>query len=133
MGDNSAMRFGRMAPGIAVRDIHKAQDFYTRIFGFKKVFENGNPVGFMILKKDEAELHLSQQKGFKANKTPGFNVAHLIVSDVAALYERCLANGVRIIKSLKDKDYGLKAFVFEDLDGNRIDVGEPVGRASVER
>ena len=30
---------------------------------------------------------------------------------------------LRIIKGLADKDYGLRAFVFEDLDGNRIDVG----------
>jgi catechol 2,3-dioxygenase-like lactoylglutathione lyase family enzyme len=32
---------------------------------------------------------------------------------------------VRIIKSLRDKDYGQRAFVFADPDGNRIDVGEP--------
>ena len=30
------------------------------------------------------------------------------------------------IKGLRDKDYGLRAFVFEDPDGNRIDVGEPL-------
>ena len=125
MNENSGeVRFGRMAPGIAVNDIHAAHDFYARILGFTKVFENGNPIGFMILRKDGAELHLSQQKGFKANKAPGFNVAHLMVSDAAALYATCLNNGVRIIKSLKDKDYGLRSFVFEDLDGNRIDVGE---------
>ncbi|MFZ1989874.1 MAG: VOC family protein [Alphaproteobacteria bacterium] len=122
--DTNEVRFGRMAPGIAVNDIHKAHDFYARIFGFKKVFENGNPVGFMILRKDVAELHLSQQKGFKPNKAPGFNVAHLMVSDAAALYDTCARSGVHIIKSLKDKDYGLRAFVFEDLDGTRIDVGE---------
>ena len=125
MNDNAGqVRFGRMAPGIAVNDIHKAHDFYSRIFGFTKVFENGNPVGFMILRKDAAELHLSQQREFKPNKAPGFNVAHLMVSDAGALHATCVNNGVRIIKSLKDKDYGLRAFVFEDLDGNRIDVGE---------
>jgi hypothetical protein len=32
---------------------------------------------------------------------------------------------LRIIKGLAGKDYGLRAFVFEDLDGNRIDVGQP--------
>ena len=124
IGDKGELRFGRMAPGIAVNDIQMAHDFYARIFGFKKVFENGQPVGFMILRKDGAELHLSQQKGFKANKAPGFNVAHLMVSDAGALYATCTKNGVRIIKSLKDKDYGFRSFVFEDLDGNRIDVGE---------
>lgn len=33
---------------------------------------------------------------------------------------------LRIIKGPQDKNYGLRAFVFEDLDGNRIDVGQPI-------
>jgi hypothetical protein len=33
---------------------------------------------------------------------------------------------MRIIKGLQDKDYGLRAFVFEDPDGNRIDVGQKI-------
>jgi hypothetical protein len=31
--------------------------FYTNVLGFTKVFENGDPVGFMILKRNDAELH----------------------------------------------------------------------------
>jgi len=38
----------------------------------------------------------------------------------------CVRYGLRIIKSLQDKDYGLRAFVFQDPDGNRIDVGQPI-------
>jgi len=34
--------------------------------------------------------------------------------------------GLRIIKTLQNKDYGLRAFVFEDPEGNRIDVGQPI-------
>jgi len=30
----------------------------------------------------------------------------------------------KIIKGIQDKDYGLRAFVFADPDGNRIDVGQ---------
>lgn len=33
---------------------------------------------------------------------------------------------LQIVKSLKDKDYSLRAFVFKDPDGNRIDVGQPI-------
>lgn len=119
-----AIRFGRMAPMLPVTDIHKAHDFYVRVFGFRKTFENGSPVGFMILKKDQAELHLTLQKNHPA---ASFNVAHLLVDDAAGLYAVCQKHGLRIIKGLKDKDYGLRAFVFEDPDGNRIDVGEPIG------
>ena len=122
--------FGRAAPGIFVRDIEKALAFYGDVLGFAKVFENGDPVGFVILEKDRAELHLSLVRDHKPSTT---NVAHLIVDDVDALHAICVAAGVRIIKSLADKDYGLRAFVFADPDGNRIDVGQPIGGAEAAR
>lgn len=50
----------------------------------------------------------------------------MMVSDVDALHALCQKHGLRIIKSLQDKDYGLRAFVFEDPDGNRIDVGQVI-------
>ncbi|MCX8998516.1 VOC family protein [Rhizobiaceae bacterium BDR2-2] len=115
------VRFGRIAATLPVRNMGRAHDFYTRVLGFEKIFENGHPVGFMILKRGGAELHLTLQPGHKA---AAFNVAHLMVDDVDALHTVCKRSGSRIIKSLQDKDYGLRAFVFEDPDGNRIDVGQ---------
>ncbi|MBA8841851.1 glyoxalase superfamily protein [Ochrobactrum sp. RH2CCR150] len=117
------IRFGRIAATLPVRDMNKAHDFYTQVLGFEKIFENGNPVGFMILKRDQGELHLTLQPGHKA---ANFNVAHLIVDNIDALHAVCLRHGARIIKSLQDKDFGLRAFVFADPDGNRIDVGQAI-------
>jgi len=70
--------FGRLAPSLGVQDISRSLQFYCGVLGFNKVFENGNPVGFVILKKDKAELHLSQNKNHKASLN---NVAHLMVED----------------------------------------------------
>ena len=117
----SEIQFGRMMPIIEVADINMAHDFYVNTFGFKKVFENGNPVGVMILTKDKAEFMISSNKNHKGRVG---NVLHLFVSDVESTYELCVNNNVRIIKSLKDQTYGQRAFVFSDVDGNRIDVGE---------
>lgn len=117
------IRFGRIAAMLPVKDIEKAHDFYVKILGFRKIFENGSPVGFMILKRDQAELHLTLQKGHKA---AAFNVIHMMVDDVDALFAICQGQNLRIIKALQNKDYGLRAFVFEDPDGNRIDVGQPI-------
>ncbi len=117
------VRFGRIAAMLPVKDIGRAMDFYSGVMGFTKVFENGSPVGFVILKRDAAELHLTLQPN---HKNPSFNVAHLMVEDVDALHALCQAHGARIIKSLQNKDYGLRAFVFEDPDGNRIDVGQVI-------
>lgn len=115
------LKLGRIAPMLPVSDIEQSFRVYREVFGFEKVFENGDPVGFMILQKDDAELHLTLQKTHKAAT---FNVAHMLVSDAAQTYRMCQENGHRIIKRLQDKDYGLRAFVFADRDGNRIDVGE---------
>jgi catechol 2,3-dioxygenase-like lactoylglutathione lyase family enzyme len=115
------VRFGRIAATLPVANITKALEFYVAVLGFTKTFENGNPVGFTILKRDAGELHLTLQPNHKAGR---FNIAHLLVDDVDALHLQCKRHGVRIIKGLQDKDYGLRAFVLEDPDGNRIDVGQ---------
>ena len=114
-------RIGRIAATLPVSDMAAASRLYKTVFGLECVFENGDPTGFMILKRDDAELHLTLQKDHKAAK---FNVAHVLVSDAEAVYQLCQASGLRITKRLQDKDYGLRAFVFADHDGNRIDVGQ---------
>ncbi|NTJ42521.1 VOC family protein [Agrobacterium larrymoorei] len=118
---DQAIRFGRVAPMIPVKNIQIAHDFYVGVLGFRKTFENGNPVGFIILKRDDAELHLTLQP---AHEAASFNVAHMLVSNIDELHDLCSKHGLRIIKSLQNKDYGLRAFVFKDPDGNRIDVGQ---------
>lgn len=115
------VQFGRLAPTLPVTDIDRALAFYVGLLGFTKTFENGTPVGFVILKKDAAELHLSLHK---AHKPDTRNLAHLLVDDAAALHAYLQAANVRIIKALRDADYGLRGFVFADPDGNRIDVGQ---------
>ena len=50
----------------------------------------------------------------------------MMVDDVEAFHALCLRQGLRIVKRLQDKEYGLRAFVFEDPDGNRIDVAQPI-------
>ena len=115
------LTFGRAAPTIAVRDVPRALTFYVDLLGMHKTFENGSPVGFVILKRDAAELHLTLQKDHTATDR---NVAHLMVSDARALYDLLVARGVRIVKAPRDVTAGLTGFVFADPDGNRIDVGQ---------
>jgi uncharacterized glyoxalase superfamily protein PhnB len=49
-----------------------------------------------------------------------------MVSDADEACRRCEARGLRIIRRLADKDYGLRAFVFADRDGNRFDVAQEI-------
>jgi catechol 2,3-dioxygenase-like lactoylglutathione lyase family enzyme len=113
--------FGRIASTIPVRDISRAVAFYQGILGMSVTFVNGDPVGFVILERDAAELHLTLVKDHRAGT---HNVAHLLVADATDLHDHLVTNGVRIVKGLRDADYGLRGFVFADPDGNRIDVGQ---------
>lgn len=51
---------GRLAPGVLVTDLGRSVAFYAGMLGFEKVFENGDPGGFVVLTKDAAERHLSR-------------------------------------------------------------------------
>jgi catechol 2,3-dioxygenase-like lactoylglutathione lyase family enzyme len=84
-------------------------------------FTNGDPVGFVILERDAAELHLTLVPTHRAGT---HNVAHLMVSDAAAVHDRLVSHGARIVKGLRDHDFGLRAFVVADPDGNRLDIAE---------
>jgi catechol 2,3-dioxygenase-like lactoylglutathione lyase family enzyme len=119
--DLSHIEFGRAAPTIAVTSLEKALPFYVGALGMAKVFENGDPAGFVILKRDSAEIHLTVSSRHVA---ASHNVAHLLVSDAAALYDRCVESGAHVIKRLRDQPYGLRDFVVADPDGNRIDIGQ---------
>lgn len=118
--DTAPIIFGRVAPTIPVSDINKALEFYCGLLGFERTFENGNPVGFVILQRDSAEIHLTLVVNYKATDR---NVAHLLLSDVATFHSLLSTNGVRIIKGLREVVPGMQGFVFADPDGNRIDVG----------
>src|SRR5262245_47009500 len=112
--------FGRIAATITVSDMARALAVYVDTLGMTKTFENGNPVGFAIVRRGDGELHLTLAKQHEGTTS---NVAHLLVDDARRLHDHLVASGVRIIKGVRDADYGLRGFVFADPDGNRIDVG----------
>ncbi len=113
--------FGRIAATVPVRDIQRALDFYVGVLGMSVTFTNGDPVGFVILNREGAELHLTLDRAHEASAQ---NVAHLMVDNATNLYDQLQSHQVRIVKGLRDTDYGLRGFVFADPDGNRIDVGQ---------
>ncbi|HET7016436.1 MAG TPA: VOC family protein, partial [Streptosporangiaceae bacterium] len=75
MADSTpGIAFGRIAAAIPVSDIARASDFYRDILAMTVTFTNGDPVGFVILERDAAELHLTLVKGHRAGS---HNAAHL--------------------------------------------------------
>ncbi len=64
------IKFGRIAAPVEVTDMTKALAFYVGVLGMTKAFENGDPVGFAILRKDVGELHLALNKSIMRAPTP---------------------------------------------------------------
>ncbi|MGE5286808.1 MAG: hypothetical protein ACM3ML_06300 [Micromonosporaceae bacterium] len=54
-------------------------------------------MGFVILKRGAAELHLSLVNGHKGGSC---NAAHLMVADAVGLHDHLVSNEVRIVKRL---------------------------------
>ncbi len=117
----AGLAYGRIAAQVCVADLPRALAFYVGVLGFAPVFQNGDPVAFVILEKQGAELHLQLDPEHRACTQ---NVAHLMVSDAAALHDHLVAHGTPIVKALRDADYRMRTFVLADPDGNRIDVGQ---------
>jgi catechol 2,3-dioxygenase-like lactoylglutathione lyase family enzyme len=118
------VRLGRVAACVGVRDMARARAFYEGVLGLAATFENGDPVSFVILKRDGAELHLALAPDETA---PAFNVAHLMVeAGVDELHRRCVEAGARIVSPLRDAPWRMRTFVVADPDGNRLDVGQPL-------
>ena len=122
-------RLGRAAPTLGVRDLARALAFWEPVFGFARTFENGDPVSFVILKRDAAEVHLQVADDYVA---PAANVMHLLVeAGVDDVYVRCAAaatgsSGARIISAIRNAPWKMRTFVVADPDGNRIDIGQPL-------
>ena len=114
-------RLGRAAPTVPVSDINAALAFYVGVLGLVETFRNGDPVGFVIVERDDAEIHLTLQPARRATTA---NVLHLMVDDAQPMYDWLQEHGARIIKGIRNADYGMKTFVIADPDGNRIDIGE---------
>ena len=117
----AGITFERFAAAVPVSDIGRALAFYRDTLGMSVTFTNGDPTGFVILRRDAAELHLTLVRGHRAGL---HNVAHLMVTDATALHDHLVASGARLVRGLRDADNGLRGFVMADPDGNRIDVGQ---------
>jgi catechol 2,3-dioxygenase-like lactoylglutathione lyase family enzyme len=108
---------------IYVSDLRRAEEFYSRHFGFKryKTFNAGQPNEFCMMESEKdggmIELfHRPQSAGEAPVPTPiGFNHLCFLVDDVDAYHER-LKDEVTFHVAPRDADVFRIAF-FKDPDG----------------
>ncbi len=132
------MEFARLAPELIVSDIDKSVEFYTRVLGFRVMFDRPEE-RFAYLDRQGAQLMLEQptDRAFLLGDLQfpygrGMNL-QIEADDLTALYERVLEAGSRLTLQLEEKWYrvgneevGQQQFVVVDPDGYLLRFLKPV-------
>lgn len=111
-----------------VGNIEPTIEWYKRL-GFVSEYY---PPGFAILRRDEIEIFLQHQPGYRAPDDPGrqsreaWNV-YIVTDNVKALFEEYSASpGVTIARPLYPQEYGMLEFDVIDLNGHRLVFAQPI-------
>ena len=121
-------RLTSFAPQFLVDDLAHSMAFYQKLgFSFGEPWEGFYAIGML----DGLELHLKEAPKSEANRQFRRENEHLDaaagVDGIEAFYERCVAQGVTILRPLAATEWGTKDFYIVDPDGYVISFG---GRAA---
>ena len=122
-------RVTSFTPQFLVDDVERSIGYYRKIgFSFGEPWDGFYAIGLL----DGFEVHLKEATRNEAERGWRRTNEHLDaaagVDGIEAFYDRCVANGVSIIKPLADTAWGTKDFCIEDPDGYIIAFG---GRPAV--
>ena len=117
-------RVTSFAPQFLVDDLERAIAYYNKLgFAFGEPWDGFYAIGEL----NGLELHLKEAPKNQAERRWRRDNEHLDASagvdGIEAFYERCVANGVTIMKPLAVTAWGTKDFYIEDPDGYIISFG----------
>ncbi len=117
-------RVTSLAPQFLVDDLARSMTYYQKLgFTFGEPWDGFYAIGEL----DGLELHLKEAPKNDAERQHRREHEHLDaaagVDGIEAFYERCVANGVTILRPLTATAWGTKDFYIEDPDGYIIAFG----------
>jgi catechol 2,3-dioxygenase-like lactoylglutathione lyase family enzyme len=117
-------RVTSFAPQFLVDDLVRSIAYYERLgFSFREPWNGFYAIGA----RDGLELHLKEAPKSDAARRHQREHDHLDaaagVDGIEAFYEKCVANGVKVMKPLAATAWGTKDFYIEDPDGYIIAFG----------
>ncbi len=120
-----------IAPCFLVHDVVASANFYRDQLGFHYERFWGDPPGFCMVKRGGIIIMLSQAKAAIALRPngragPQAHDAYLWVDDADALYDEFRGKGVKIVREIGDRDYGIRDFDMEDCNGYRLVFGHGI-------
>ncbi len=119
------------APILLVANVEKSAEYYRDKIGFKINQTYGEPPNFSILSRDGFHLLLSGVADPK-HIVPHYKVVHNMwnvyfwVDNIDLVYAELKSNGAEIDYEIEKKDYGVREFGIQDLDGYDIAFAEIV-------
>jgi uncharacterized glyoxalase superfamily protein PhnB len=117
---------GYLSPLLAVRNMKKTIDFYTKSLGFKlgMCFPDANNPEYADLSKDGMVLMLipAQNHGIDNKEKFGIGVYLYmqINGDIDEYYAELKKKGIKIAVDMKDEPFGVRDFTIEDVDGYKL-------------
>ena len=117
-------------PVLMAEDVAGTAGFYVRHFQFRPLFESEWYVHLQSTEDNGVNLGIVQgdhetipQEG--RGRTSGLLI-NFEVQDPDAVYERIVAAGLPILRSLRDEPFGQRHFITRDPNGVLIDVIKPI-------
>jgi len=112
-------------PKLPMRDKNSTRNFYIDQLGFKNA-GTGDYTDYLILQKDQIELHFFEFKAL--NPKENYGQVYIRVSNIGKYYQTVLDNKVRIHPNgqLDLKPWGQKEFSVLDPDHNLLTFGESI-------
>lgn len=117
-------RLTSFAPQFLVDDLQRSIAYYQKIgFTFGEPWDGFYAIGHL----DGLELHLKEAPKNQAERPYRRDNEHLDASagvdGIEGFYDKCVTNGVMILKPLAATAWGTKDFYIEDPDGNIVSFG----------
>ncbi len=105
---------------IAARDTAKLKDWYSRVFGFKQVYDNGRGAYFLKA-QDGAMIEFiptNEDIGLFQERASGIRHIAIAVEDFEGMVELLTKEKVEVVTSAAISTGGIKTYFFRDPEGN---------------
>ena len=119
------MKMNRLVPMLPVASMPASVEFYQKL-GFS-VEQRNDGWGWAMLRLDQCQLMVDQSINTQP-RAPRQSVVYLYSENIVEYHREVRANGL----SIPDLDvtfYGLTEFRLDDLDGNRLWIGQKTATA----
>jgi uncharacterized glyoxalase superfamily protein PhnB len=126
---------GYLSPLLAVRDMKKTLDFYTKSLGFtlKMAFPTPDNPEYADIVKDGMVMMFIPAKNHGINEKEKLGVGVYLYlqidGDIDKYYNELKQKGVKIAVDIKDEPFGVRDFTVEDPDGYKLTFNQTMQKA----